>query len=40
MFLTDVDLSVTTTLIFTPEARRKFRRDFRQNTSISAEQLT
>ena len=40
MLLTEVDLSVTTMPIFNPEAKRKFSRDFSENTSISAEQLT
>ena len=40
MVLTEVDLSVTTMPIFNPEAKRKFSRDFRENISISEEQLT
>ena len=37
---TDFDLSVTKTRILTPELKRKVKRDFREKTSISAEQLT
>ena len=40
ILLTEVDLSVTNTRIFTPDPSRKLRRDFSEKTSISAEQLT